>query len=292
MKTFILFFVLLFASNSYANEFLSVEPPELNDPELKGMQWNRYVSGRFTILSVDDETGRNLAEVVNPIKSEILSKWNFADFELQHEIRIFCVPNQSILKKLFGTSEEKFENRLDTEDKVLAIWITLPSGFSAKSPTIYAHISQAVFSEYEALSGIKLGYWFIEGARTLNGHPAAVKETLQPLASGVQSGEIFFSKSVLEMDKDTYLELSKENKALYDAEATALCLMLRKEFGQVKLNSFFKNANHDYDAVFPKVYGFKNCKDFDSKFTVYLKDLSKCNTEGRIPSDYLTIEGK
>lgn len=291
MRIFILLFALLFASNSYANEFLSVEPPELNDPELKGMQWNRWVAGKFTILSVDDAVGEKLASASNAIKSDILAKWNFADFEFTHECRIFVVPSKSILKKLFGITENTFENRINTEENVLAIWLVVneSSPYSLYCP----YYAKAAFSEYESISKVNLGYWFKNGASILSGSPVEIKEHLKALPLKLQDGEIFFSKSLLAMSTESYSQLSKEVKALYDAESVALCLMLRKEFGYVKLNSFLKTSfEQNFDSAFPKVYGFKNCKDFDSTFSIYLKDLSNCYKEDRIPDTYLTIGGK
>ena len=38
-----------------------VEAP-LEDPELKDLEWNRYVTKNFTILSIDNERGTLLAE--------------------------------------------------------------------------------------------------------------------------------------------------------------------------------------------------------------------------------------
>jgi len=293
MRIFILLLAFFCTSNLQANELLDVNPPELNDPELKGMQWNRWVSGKFTVNSVDDETGRKLASNSEAIKSAILAKWNFANFEFKHECRVFVVPNKSMLKKLFGISEDTFENRLNTEDKVLAIWLVLPNGVSVDSPIIYPLYAKAIFSEYESISNVNLGYWFKNGASILSGSPIEIKERLNALPLKLQDGEIFFSKSLLAMSTESYSQFSKEVKALYDAESVALCLMLRKEFGYVKLNSFLKTSfEQNFDSAFPKVYGFKDCKDFDDKFSVYLKDLSKCYKEDRIPDSYLTVEGK
>jgi hypothetical protein len=293
MRIFFLLLALLFSSNSYANEFLTVDPPELNDPELKGMQWNRWVAGKFTILSVDDAVGEKLASSTNAIKSNILAKWNFADFEFAHECRVFCVPNKSMLKKLFGRTENTFENRLGTEDNLVAIWLILPDVSSTTSSEIYPFFAKAIFSEYESIAQVSLGHWFVNGASELCGSPVGVRERLSSLPLAVQGGEIFFSKSLLEMNQEKYAQLPKATKTLYEAESVALCLMLRQEFGYVKLNSFLKNSmGQNYDSVFPRVYGFKDCKDFDSKFSIYLKDLSKCYKEDRIPDIYLTIGEK
>lgn len=291
MRILILLLAVFFASNAQANEFLSIDPPELNDPELKGMHWNRWVSGKFTVLSIDDNAGKNLALASNSIKSEILSKWNFADFEFKHECRIFCVPNKSILKKLFGRTENTFENWLNTEEKVLAIWLVLPENSDYRES--YPCFAKAIFSEYESIGNVSLGHWFVNGASSLCDNPVDIKERLSLLPLKIQDGEIFFSKTIFEMNSEKYSQLPKETKLLYDAEAMALCLMLRQEFGYVKLNSFLKNSIEDnYDSIFPKVYGFKDCKDFDSKFSVYLKDLSRCYKEDRIPDTYLTIGEK
>ena len=105
---------LLFLQNIFVQEKVPspvfVSPPiEVVDPEIKSLEWNRYVTKNFTILSIDNQKGKQLAETIDSLKSLSLTKWGFPDVKFTKECRVFCVPNYNLLKKLFNLNASKVQ---------------------------------------------------------------------------------------------------------------------------------------------------------------------------------------
>ena len=59
---------------SYSNLSQQVDAPSptsapVEDVEIKKMEWNRYVSKNFTILSIDNQKGKELSETIDAFKT-------------------------------------------------------------------------------------------------------------------------------------------------------------------------------------------------------------------------------
>jgi hypothetical protein len=78
LACFLLFYTGLIYSQEPAAPIIA-ESVVADDFELKNLQWNRYVTKNFTILSIDNEKGKILSESIEEIKTSSLVRWGFPD---------------------------------------------------------------------------------------------------------------------------------------------------------------------------------------------------------------------
>ena len=72
---------------------------------------------------------------------------------------------------------------------------------------------------------------------------------------------------------------------------TCLCLMLRKEFGEVKLQGFLRlQSKNKPETVLGMIYGFKSYSQFDRQYVRYMKDLCADLADDHTPDSYLEIK--
>src|SRR5580698_5192926 len=104
MKRFLFVLLLSFVganATAQTEVILPTGSASITDPDLKGLQWNRYVAGNFTIMSINDAQGKWLAENIEKIKAWCITRWGFPDFKFSKECRVMCVPSHQLMKKLF-----------------------------------------------------------------------------------------------------------------------------------------------------------------------------------------------
>jgi hypothetical protein len=93
------------------------------------------------------------------------------------------------------------------------------------------------------------------------------------------------------MTEEEYTKLKPEEHAIFDAQSVVLCLMLRKEFGEAKLQGFLRIAQRNkMEDVLRLVYSFQSFKNFDASYARYMKDLTNDVAASRIPDSYLEIK--
>lgn len=225
------------------------------DPDIKNLRWNRYVADNFTILSIDDGQGRWLYDNVESVKSWCLTRWGLPDVKFGRECRIFCVPNQALLGKLFNIDRSTAETR--RPDGLHAVWLTLDD---RPARTVPVQLSNVVFAEFEDRYGLKPGS--TRGMAQLNATPAEIRGVMARPA-----GDAFAT----------------------DEDAARACLMLRKEFGQDKFHAYLKAGGPDA-AV--QVYGYKNSDEWNSAYKRFAADLARGIAAGKTPDSYLMIRAK
>lgn len=254
------------------------------DADIKNLEWNRYTAGKFTILSIDDSHGKILQKNAEQIRSYCLTRWGFPETEFLKECRIFCVPDKLLMKKLFTLEQSKTEVRQD----IAVIWLIANSDPLTAIPE---YMTIAALSEFETKYQLKLGFWFKRGSSILNGVLPKVKQSLIELNEGLASSEaIFLSEKMFSMTADDYAKESLESRKTFDRQAVALCLMLRKEFGEAKLQGFLKvSTKNNNQQVMKVIYGFDNFDLFDVQYKRYLRDLSSDIVNNKTPDSYLEI---
>ena len=130
---FLTFFLIISSSCLIADDDLMlpsdapITTAENSDPELRSLEWNRYVNKNFVILSIEDSQGLWLCKNAPKLNEWCVSRWGFTPKDLSKECRMFCVPNNSLLKKLFGLDSPKVEIRKDKDGKteIMAMWFVL-----------------------------------------------------------------------------------------------------------------------------------------------------------------------
>ena len=257
----------------------------IDDPEIKNLVWNRYVTTNFTILSIDNDQGYWMKNNLESIKFWCLNRWGLPDVKFSKECRVFCVPNSGLLKKLFNLDSSKMEIRKkDGLLEITAMWLSLDDKPAKLIPT---QLTEIVMSEFEEVNKFKFPFWAKKGMTALNGIIPDIKNDLSIL----KDAKLFGVESILNFSGDQFAKLSVERQRIFINQSECLCLLLRKEFGEVKFHSFMKTSfqTGSEDAV-KKVLGFKNMDDFEKTYARYVNGISKDVSEKNTPDSYLQIK--
>ena len=287
-KIFFLFLILSFSPVNAQDLFYPYGSTASSDPDIKTLEWNRYTNGKFTVLSIDNKQGKWVADNAEKIHQFCLRRWGFPEAKLSRECRIFCVPNNFLLKKLFSIDNSKAEIRKD----VNVIWIV------ASDPMINfpEQMTQVALNEFELQYKVKLGFWFKRGSSLLNNSIPQIRENLLDFSYSVNPSKIekekslFLSQKMFLMNEEDYQKQSPENKKIFDDQAMILCLMLRKEFGEAKLQGFLNIATkNNSQEVMKAIYGFRNFEHFDQQYLAFIRDLAPDIINKKTPDSYLEI---
>lgn len=259
------------------------------DPALKDLVWNRYTNKNFVIMSIDNAQGKWMSENIDNIKTWCIERWGFPDFQFTKECRVFCVPNKVLFKKLFNLDESKVEiRRKDGTIEITAMWLVLDD---KPARVIPKQLTQICFAEFEQKHNVSLPFFAKNGMAILNGTIPDIRNDMVYLGGMVQKDQpIFVSEKMFSMTEDEYNKSSAENKRIFDCQSAALCLLLRKEFGEAKMQGFLRMAtrNNPKDVLYV-VYGFSSYSQFDQSYLRFMKDLSREVGQQRTPDSYLEI---
>jgi hypothetical protein len=258
-----------------------------DDPQLKDLVWHRWTSGNFTVLSLNDQQGEYLAQNANSIKNWILTRWGLPDVPLSAEFRLLCVYDIELMNKLFRLNRSRVEVRKDNGRDIYIGWL-LTDG--SPEQTLPLPLTQVFLSELDQTYNLGLGFWVKRGFGMLNLSISNIRQEIVILYQHIQAQKKMYSSEIIfNMDKDTYNKLSRENKSLFDRQCMALCLLLRKEFGQEKLHKFMRTRSGDPQQLLQEIYLFKNYEQFDDSFFRYMRDLCVDVVNSKTPDSYLII---
>jgi len=290
-----LFFVISFFYCDTANA--QIEYPSgvsaTTDNDLKDLVWNRYTTDNFVILSIDDAQGKWLSENIETIRKWCLSRWGFPEDshrKFSKECRIFCVPDKQLLKKLFSLGQAKTEIRKkDNQLNMTVMWLVLDD---KPSKIISPYLTQVCLAEFESTNNVSFGFWFKRGASLLNGTVPDVRQQMVDLSNSISKNRpMFTSEKMFTLKEDEYLEESVENKKIFDQESVALCIMLRKEFGEAKLQGMLRiSSKNNPQDVLRVVYGFSGYSHFDKRYIQFMRDLTGDVVREKTPDAYLDIK--
>lgn len=246
------------------------------------LEWNRYVDESFTILSIDKKQGDWVCSHVQEIKKWCLTRWGFPDIEFKRECRIFCIPNKMLMKKLFGIENSTSEVR----DDILVLWLLLDDKPSITIPELFTPI---IFSEFENVYKTKIQFWFKKGAAELNSDLSQIKKELSDLSLLNQS-DLYKIEKIFSMTEEQYQALDVKKQKLFKSQSMLLVLLLRKEFGEAKLQGFLQYCIiKDPESSINLIYGYKDLADLNAKYIKYMSDLFKDIKIDKMPDTYLQI---
>jgi hypothetical protein len=255
-----------------------------SDSEFKDLEWNRYTTDNFVILSIDDSQGKWLAQNIEKIRSWCLSRWGLPEGKFTKECRVFCVPNKDLFKKLFNYDHSKVEFRKDLN----AVWLILDD---KPTKTIPQYLTQVCLQEFESNNNISLPYWFKRGCSQINGSVVDVRSSLMDLIGPLKKNNLIPAQRLLTMTESDYLQEKEENQKIFDEQAISISLLLRKEFGEAKLQGFLrmcsKNSPQD---VLRLIYGFSDYSQFDKQYIKFMEDLTLDLTNNKTPDSYLQVQ--
>lgn len=288
---FILLTILLSVpSQIVAQEIISpVGAAAPTDPALKDLAWNRYTTKSFVIMSIDDAQGKWMSGNMELVKSWCLERWGFPDFQFTKECRVFCVPNKALLKKLFNLDDSKAEIRqTNGKIEISAMWLVLDD---KPSRVIPPQLTKICFAEFEQKHNVTIPFFAKNGMALLNGTIPDIRGHIVSLGTTVQKDQpIFISEKMFAMTENEYVKQTPENKKIFDQQSVALCLLLRKEFGEAKLQGFLRmSVRNSPKDVLQVVYGFNSYAQFDQSYLRFMRDLSREVNQQRTPDSYLEI---
>lgn len=226
-------------------------------PEPKALQWNRYVTANFEILSLDDAQGRYLSQNIENIKTWILWRWGIKDTDFSAKCKIMCVPTQDLYEKLFNKKKSAWK----VDKTGFNIWlITDGVKWNTKLPE---QLTEVVLSNFESIYKMKFPIWSRRGMSVLNGRIEDIKSLL-PFVSGF-SAVTFFSTT-----QESYQKMSDDQKFTFDAQAAYFCLWIRKEInGKIFLD--FINGSLFGQERSLSILQLTSYADCDLKFKGYLE---------------------
>lgn len=261
---------------------------ESDDPALKDLVWHRWTAGRFTVLALNDQQGKYLAQNANGIKNWILTRWGLPDVALSAECRLLCVYNVELMNKLFRLNQSRVEVRNENGRPVIYVGWLLTNG--PPEQTLTVPLTQICLSEIDSTYQLGMGFWAKRGFGKLNLPVAVIRQEIMALSQHLQAQKsVYFSKTLLNMDQASYDKLSEEDKILFDRQCMILCLLLRKEFGETKLHTFMDADNVNPEQLLQRVYMFRDYGQFDASLMRYMGDLCTDVINRKTPDSYLTI---
>jgi hypothetical protein len=257
------------------------------DPEIEGLNWNRFATTNFSIIAVDSSQGRYLQSNIEKMKEWTLSRWGFPNIPFSAECRILCVPNKDLMQKLFQLDRSYAEVRRDKSGRITlsCLWLVLDG---PPAEVIPGALTMICLAEYEQATGANFGFWAHRGIALLNGNLPRIRSNLAAISEPIQQDQRLHFSSAFRVTEDQHKKKPKEDQDLFDREAAMICLLLRKEFGQKNFLTFIPTQADEQDLY--KVFGFKSYGEFDATLKRYMLHLSFDIKEGRTPDAYLSIE--
>ena len=251
------------------------------------LKWHRWTTDNFVILSIDKEQGDYLFNNIEKIKEASVSKWGMANSVFDSRCKIIVVKDKDLFKKMFRIDETRVEIRKNSDESTQAIIWCLIDGSSIDVPISVA-VSEAHFASKKDYGC----FWASKGMSLLAQSLPDIKAGVKRINGFIAEDKpMYFGKSIFNIDRAQYKKLSAEHKQLFDDESVLLCLMLRKEFGQVKFLSFIKEAEQgDVEKSLKDVFGFDGFGDFDVSFKTYMNDVSRDVLDEKTPDSYLGVK--
>ena len=253
-----------------------------DDPDLKNLVWNRFQSDKYTILSLNADQGKYLFSNIRKMQTWAMTRWGIPDQDLTVECRVLCVPSKNLMKKLFNLEQSHYEVRRNKEGKVeqLILWIVLDGTPAETVPMALTAIASA---------DLGIPFWAQRGMSVLNGTIPQIRTGLGSLNGPLNTNQtMFWSKAIFTMTEEGYKKESQEKRDLFDQESAALCLMIRKEFGQTNFVRVVKSTGGE--TALKDVLGFDSYSQMDATYTRYMGHLASDIVQNKTPNSYLQIE--
>lgn len=257
--------------------------------EFKGLNFHKYTTDNFEILSIDDKQGTILHKNVEKIKNWIFDRWNISNVDFSRRCMIICTPTDEMFKKFFRKMD--IDPRYDKETS--AIWISLDEKTKGNwlKTVVAEKMTFICLHEWSKKYDIKIDPWVFYGMSVMNTPPENIRKIIlsKELVSknGSYTNEAMDVDSLLQIKFDDIKYKTLEERNVVKAQCAAMILLFKRELsGKDKFEKFIA-AKSIEEGV--KVYGFKNVSHLNSVYKNYLYNLSYDLRVGRTPKSYLTI---
>jgi hypothetical protein len=279
-----LFLIIIGSSLAFAADPLLPDEKDVSitsNVDIKNLQWNRYTTDNFTILSINNKQGKWLYNNVGQIKKWCLSRWGISNYNLKQECRIMVVPSKDLLKRFFNLDENHVEFReKDGKPEIVAVWLCLEED---KKEQIIDDIPRIISSILirDIMISKNLNKKFIEvGFSLLNQSMDKIKNTID------ETDE--FNLDFLKITDEEYNKLNQSLKESYNKNSLIFCLMLKKEFGEFNFLKlmFLKESNI---KSIEKIYFFNN-EQLENSTDRFFNDIKNAIKNKKIDNRYLKVE--
>ncbi len=257
-------------------------------PDLKNLEWHRRTVGNIEILALDDAQGVYLKQTLPRILPWLTSRWGLRPARLSVPVRMLVVNDAELMKKLFKIQYSKAEPFRNYEGQILHVVYLLFDGEPLDS--ISDPMTVLALAEQSRAGGGDFGLWAQRGMVGLNGSLNKVKARMASLAGLSRNNQLMSSGKLFTLTQDQWYKLKPGEKALFDNQCTALCLLLRKEFGQQNLHMFWRAGSTE--GAFAQVYGFSGFAEFDRSYFRYCFDIANEVSANKAPNHYLQVNAK
>jgi len=248
-----------------------------NSPSVD-IAWYRWTTMNFSIHSLDKEQGKYLVANIEQMKDWCLERWGLTSSTFSAEARIFCVPDVDSMRKLFNLDHSMAEIREESGKlKISYLWLLLDGNPAEVIPPALTIVA---LKEFEYKHDVKFGWWIYRGVPALNATIPQIKRNCKYME---KKSKIFLTKKLLALTEEEWKKSNQELKDLYDSEATILCLLIRKEFGQNKMHQMLNNPS------VVSVLGFDSFDSFDATFYRYSSNLIEDIKLNKTPDSYLQV---
>lgn len=270
--SFLIFAILpisLFTSFSEGNTGSYQVQPGKSD-----LQWHRYLTDNFEILSVDDGQGKYLHDNIEFIKVWITWRWGMKNFDfpvlnnskgesVKVRCKLICVQNAELYEKLFNRKTPAWRVEIKNGVPEYTLWIIAEGEkWNAKIPLF---LTEVVLKNFEASTGSRLPLWCGKGMSILNSRLADIRTSI-PFAVN------FDSKNLLNMTLEDYNKLTESQKSSFDAQAAVFCLWAKQEYnGKIFLD--FLAGSISNPEYYLQYFGVKTYAECDAKVKAFISRL-------------------
>lgn len=283
MKWVAIGLIFLFSNVCYGQRLVSnVKLPTVDDSTTTpNITWNVWDTPNFEVWSIDKGQGEQFQASIEVLRDWVYRRWGFVNrYNITPNFNvkciIYCVPNSELMISLFHLAGPAFVSQNRN-----VLWVILDRKATEVIPPV---LTVVCFRE-------QISFWAVRGTSVLNSTLPQIGSKFAPFKTMLETNQqIWWSKSLFEMTETQWLQLTEEQKKLYDSQAAALCLMLRKEFGQdICLQTITKPMTENRMSV---IVGFRDYVDLDATFKRFMYYMAVDIQSGRMPTEYLLITKK
>lgn len=274
IKYFLLF--LLIISNVSAQDMVNYSgkvptPIGVVQPDIKKSHWLLWSTQNFDVFTLDKQSAKYFHENIESIKTWIYNRWGIKDQDFSTKSVLCIVRDADELKKLFNLDQPHVQVQSQENQRLVVGWLI----FNSSEPIIPA-ITLICLKQLE----YQVPLWAFRGIAILNGGTLQIRSVMLNLSKK----DKFACSELMAMTQKEWRSKDSSQRALFDSQAAALCLLIRKEFGQYL---FLKSLVDDPIQVLK----FKNKEHFDKNYERYIFYLNDDLSKGRTPESYFLIEG-
>ncbi len=236
--------------------------------EFKDLVWNKWDTDNFIVLSISEQQGLYLKNNIERIKSSLLKSWGIKDLDLSKKCKLVCVSDKEMLDKLFKKQDFHSEVRKDSDGNIEAnvIWF-------------YLDDTNAMGKLNDKVLGICLS----ELSQKVKSMPDFCRVGMCALSKNLNQVKETLLKKEDVNASDLIASRNSESNNLPEGPCAALCLMIRKEYGENNFLSYLLTGDL-------KSLGISDENQLDSIFNRYRDNLKKDLNNDLVPANYLKIE--